>query len=60
MLWILLRATFDVAVLIAPIAAVAGISLSPVMQSCDHGRHAIAAMLEGRTPFNSAERSSAP
>jgi cytochrome c556 len=52
---ILLRATIGSAVLFAPVAAVAGIALSPVMRSWNHSRRAIDAMLEGQAPYDEAQ-----
>jgi cytochrome c556 len=52
---ILLRATLGAAIVVAPVAAVAGISLSPVMQSWNQSRRAIDAMLAGRIPYDEAQ-----
>jgi cytochrome c556 len=51
---ILLRAFVGAAVLIAPVAAVAGLSLSPIMQSWNHSKRSIEAMLGGQTPYDEA------
>ena len=52
---ILLRATLGAAILVAPVAAVAGIALSPVMQSWYHSGRAIDAMLAGQAPYDEAQ-----
>jgi cytochrome c556 len=52
---ILLRIALGAAVLVVPMAAVAGISLSPIMQSWNHKKHSINAMLAGRTPYDEAQ-----
>ena len=51
---ILLRTVLGAAVLSMPVAAVAGISLSPIMQSWKHRAHAVDAMLAGRQPYDEA------
>jgi cytochrome c556 len=43
-----------VAAILAPSVAFAGVALAPVMQSWNHGRKQIAAMLAGDRPFDQA------
>jgi cytochrome c556 len=52
---ILLRTIVSAAVLVAPDLAVAGISLSPIMESWTHSKRTIEAMLAGRTPYDEAQ-----
>ncbi len=50
----LLRTIFGAAVLAAPVAASAGVSLSPIMDMWSHDRRDIAAMLTGRRAYDEA------
>jgi cytochrome c556 len=52
---ILLRTILGAAVLAVPIAASAGISLSPIMQAWNHDRRSIQAMLSGRIPYDETQ-----
>jgi len=52
---ILSRTILGAAVLAAPVAAAAGISLSPIMESWNHSKRDINAMLGRRTPYDEAE-----
>ena len=48
-------ASFLVApILTVPVTAVAGIALSPIMNSWSHSKHSIEAMLTGRAPYDEA------
>jgi cytochrome c556 len=51
---ILLQTTLGAIALIASAAAFAGISLSPIMESWNHGKRAIDAMLAGQAPYDEA------
>ena len=52
---ILLRTILGVALLLVPVAAVAGISLSPIMESWNHSKRQIEAMLAGQAPYDEAQ-----
>jgi cytochrome c556 len=49
------RTILSVTFLAAPVTAVAGLSLSPIMESWNHSKRSIDAMLSGRTPYDEAE-----
>jgi cytochrome c556 len=52
---IVLRIILGAGLLATPAAAVAAISLSPIMESWNHSKREIDAMLAGRTPYDAAQ-----
>ena len=50
-----LQVSLGVALMVAPTAVVAAVSLAPIMESWSHSKHDIVSMLAGRSPYDETQ-----